>query len=303
MIEAERIEQDLAETRARMDRRLDELQDRLSPSQIVNEAFAYLQGSGGADVARNLIIRVRDNPIPFALTAVGIGWLMASGRHRNGTHERSGFEVGASGTGGESFDGHDTARKAQPLGDSAPHVGGVKDKLASATRTMREAARDLQAGAADIASRWSNASIRHASTLREGSQIMYGSTRDRFRSATSNPLAIGALAIVAGIVAGAVIPITQEEESMLGSAAGRVREAGRGLVQDVVDRGADAAKDVVAAVKDSAEAHGLARGKLTDEPIMASQSADIPNLNVAAQASQPGQESVGTSVRGDLTSV
>jgi len=247
MTEAERIEQDLADTRARMDRRLDELQDRLSPSQIANEAFAYLRASGGADIARSLIIRVRDNPIPFAFAAVGIGWLMASGRRRDGrAHDGSGSEPGVPGTAGLPFDGH---------------AGGMKAKLASATQTLRQAARDLRAGASDIAGRWSDAGVRHAATLREGSQKMYGSTRERFQSATSSPFAVGALALAAGIIAGALIPIAAEEESMLGSAAGRVREAGRGLVQDMVDRGADAAKDVMAAVKDSAEAHGLAGGR------------------------------------------
>lgn len=301
MIEAERIEQDLAATRARMDRRLDELQDRLSPSQIANEAFAYLQGSGGADVARSLIVRVRDNPIPFALTAVGIGWLMVSGQRRDGgTHEKSGMEVGGRGTGGVSSDGHGTTGAAPSPGDGPSPARGVKARLASATQTMREAVQDLQAGAGDIASRWSDASLYRAAKVREGSRKMYSSTRGRFQSATSSPVAIGALAVLAGIVAGALIPISEAEEAMLGSAAGRARAAGRGMVQDIVDRGADAAKDVVAAVKDSAEAHGLRGGMSTDEPIMASGIGDTSNMRTGAgRTSQPGEE-VPTPISADI---
>ena len=50
--ETDQIERDLARTRARMDNRLDELQDRLSPGQLVNDAFAYFKGGDGADFTR-----------------------------------------------------------------------------------------------------------------------------------------------------------------------------------------------------------------------------------------------------------
>ena len=41
--ETDRIERDLARTRARMDGRLDELQEHLMPKQMVNDAFAYFR--------------------------------------------------------------------------------------------------------------------------------------------------------------------------------------------------------------------------------------------------------------------
>ncbi|WP_010219384.1 DUF3618 domain-containing protein [Sphingomonas sp. PAMC 26621] len=49
MTETAAIEQDLARTRARMDHRLDELQEHLTPKQMLNDAFAYFQGGDGAD--------------------------------------------------------------------------------------------------------------------------------------------------------------------------------------------------------------------------------------------------------------
>ena len=50
LTETDRIERDLARTRARMDSRLDELQDHLTPKQMLNDAFAYFRGGDGADV-------------------------------------------------------------------------------------------------------------------------------------------------------------------------------------------------------------------------------------------------------------
>ena len=76
-----RIEQDLDRTRARLDSRLSELQDRLSPGQVLDDLMGYFRGSEGADFGRNLLDSVKSNPLPAALTGIGLAWLMASNPH------------------------------------------------------------------------------------------------------------------------------------------------------------------------------------------------------------------------------
>ena len=66
-------------TRARVSSTLDQLRDRLSPGQMMDEMLDYARGSGGADFARNLGAAVRDNPVPVMLIGAGIGWLMFAG--------------------------------------------------------------------------------------------------------------------------------------------------------------------------------------------------------------------------------
>jgi len=73
-----RIEEDLRVTRARMDGRLTELQERLTPGQILDDVMAYFRESGGSDFGRNLVTSVRDNPLPAAVTGIGLAWLMVS---------------------------------------------------------------------------------------------------------------------------------------------------------------------------------------------------------------------------------
>jgi hypothetical protein len=80
----DRIEHDLDRTRARLDNRLSELQDRLSPGQVVDDLMNYFRGSEGADFGRNLLDSVRANPVPAALTGIGLAWLMASNPHPQG---------------------------------------------------------------------------------------------------------------------------------------------------------------------------------------------------------------------------
>jgi Protein of unknown function (DUF3618) len=77
------IETELGRTRARMDARLTELQGRLSPGQIVDDLMGYFRGNEGGDFARNLMESVRSNPMPAALTGIGLAWLMASNPKKN----------------------------------------------------------------------------------------------------------------------------------------------------------------------------------------------------------------------------
>jgi hypothetical protein len=81
MAEQNRIEKDLERTRTRMDDRLNELQERLSPGQVVDDLMAYFRGSDGADFGRNLMASVKNAPLPAALTGIGLTWLMASNPH------------------------------------------------------------------------------------------------------------------------------------------------------------------------------------------------------------------------------
>ena len=73
-----RLERDLDQTRSRLDGHLSELQQRLSPGQVLDDLMGYFRGSEGADFGRSLLDSVRANPMPAALTGIGVAWLMAS---------------------------------------------------------------------------------------------------------------------------------------------------------------------------------------------------------------------------------
>ncbi len=72
-----RIERELEQTRARLDGHLSEL-GQLSPGQLLDDAMRYFRGAEGAEFGRNLARSVRGNPLPAALTGIGLTWLMAS---------------------------------------------------------------------------------------------------------------------------------------------------------------------------------------------------------------------------------
>ena len=320
LTETAAIERDLAETRARMDHRLDELQDRLSPTQMLNDAFAYFKGGDGADFTQGLVAKLKAHPLPAALAGVGIAWLMASSSKPEAPMARAresdlavrlrDAEAGVVRWQDEHPEAHasrlDEAR-GKVLGltpdasDTAQSYGQkIKEAMASAAQSVREKAHDLTAGATDAADDLGSRAQRAGNAVQEGIGNMAQSTRGALASVSGNPFALGAIAAVVGIVAGSLIPTSDEEERALGATANRLRTAGRDLAQDVVDRGGRVATEALGAVKDSAQAHGLTTDKPIGEVVADLKSGSLVDSvkQVASEAVDAGKQSAQTHFRG-----
>ena len=79
--EPEEIERDLNRARAQVSATIDAIQQRMTPGELMDQAYHYLRHSAPADFGANLGQTVRHNPVPVTLIGVGIAWLMAQGRH------------------------------------------------------------------------------------------------------------------------------------------------------------------------------------------------------------------------------
>ena len=79
------LEREVAEQRNRVEARIGEIKDRLSPGQLLDEALSYTK-HGGAHFASNLGNQVAANPLPAALVGVGLAWLISSTASGNGEH-------------------------------------------------------------------------------------------------------------------------------------------------------------------------------------------------------------------------
>ena len=64
------LEREVAEQRNRVEARIGEIKDRLSPGQLLDEALSYTK-HGGAHFASNLGSQISANPIPAALSSIG----------------------------------------------------------------------------------------------------------------------------------------------------------------------------------------------------------------------------------------
>jgi uncharacterized protein DUF3618 len=73
----EELERNAEQIRADLDRTLDALERKLSPSQLLDRSLAYLRDHSG-ELTRSVGEAVRRNPVPIVLAIAGIGWLVAS---------------------------------------------------------------------------------------------------------------------------------------------------------------------------------------------------------------------------------
>ena len=81
MSNSAQLEREAEETRARLARTLDELRDRITPGQLMDQAVDYARDSGGGDFVRNLGRQMVNNPLPVCLIGAGIAWLaLANGK-------------------------------------------------------------------------------------------------------------------------------------------------------------------------------------------------------------------------------
>jgi ElaB/YqjD/DUF883 family membrane-anchored ribosome-binding protein len=183
---------------------------------------------------------------------------------------------------------------------ASEYAARIRQAITSAGQSARETKHDLTAYASIAADRLSDRARHDGGAINRGVGSVAQSIRQTIASITANPFALGALAAVVGLVAGALIPATeQEEKRVLGGTADRLRSAGRDLAQDVLDRGGRVASGAIGALQDSAATHGLT----TDKPV-GEVAADIKSgalvdnvKTVASEALESGQASADANRR------
>lgn len=71
------IERDIEESRARLDLTIERLQDRLSVTGVVDDMLGSMrQRQAFGSFYDSTLDVVRRNPVPVALVAIGVGWLV-----------------------------------------------------------------------------------------------------------------------------------------------------------------------------------------------------------------------------------
>lgn len=70
------LEREVEEQRRRVEDRIGEIRQRLTPGQLVDEALAYTKG-GGQQLVSNLGATITNNPLPAALLGISLIWLMS----------------------------------------------------------------------------------------------------------------------------------------------------------------------------------------------------------------------------------
>jgi ElaB/YqjD/DUF883 family membrane-anchored ribosome-binding protein len=241
----EQIVVEIEHTRADMSGTIDQIGHRLNPSTIAEQAREQVReatvgrverivedaGQTAQQTSNTVIDTLRQNPVPAALAAIGIGWLAMRARESasgNGGTRRSdyrysstpyGYADYATGYGGAGgYRGAGTGY--QGGGYEGGQQGGgeaIGERMSEAGDQLRQRTDELGEQAHrtvdDVAQR-SQQALSEAQWQAE--RAANQAQRQLDRTLQENPLALGALAVGVGAAVGLAIPETRRERELMG---------------------------------------------------------------------------------------
>lgn len=218
------IQADIERTRSELQDTLSAIEQRMTPSQLIDQGVDYLRHSGAREYISNLGESAKQEPIPLALVGVGLAWLMLS----SGRESRTTGHVTAD----------DLAARARASADSVADgvrgtISSVRDTAARTSHRIGDTAHrigDTAHAARERASQLSAAARERAVQMRHGYE----------RMVNDHPLALGAVGLAVGAVLAAATPRTREEDRLMGHASERMKNTAREAGKEQLDRAASA---------------------------------------------------------------
>jgi ElaB/YqjD/DUF883 family membrane-anchored ribosome-binding protein len=296
---------DIEQTRVEMSGTIDAIQEKLNPDKLkeqvsdavrdqvetvkdnIREATVgraeQMVGNVGDSAQRagsGFMETVKQNPIPAALAALGIGWLYmkrSSGLSDSRSDYRSGYTGGRTYYGGgqpfyrggqmygygrgqgsygrgQEYYGSDQQGDDASLGDKVGNVTGqARDKVGDVTGQARDRVADVAGQAKEQVGQFTDQAQDHVGEW--SGQVQYGAQRAKSRfdqTLYENPLAVSAAAIAVGLAVGLSLPETPIEDRLMGEARDNVMEKAQSAAQDTMQKVGQVAQQVQQSATDTA---------------------------------------------------
>lgn len=227
----ETLEREINQTRSQMSQTLDALERKLSPGQLIDQCLNIF-GKNGAELAQNFATTVKQNPVPLALTAIGIMWMMVSPGRSEPVRIYD-----------DRYD--DTSDR------DAGYTSHAMDKLKGTAETIK-------AKATAARGKLMNSKDTMIETVSDASSSAAGAAEDQVRRARQGfhtlleeqPLIVGALGVAIGAAIGALLPATEQEDRLLGE----VRDQTVSKVQEITSDTYDQVRKTVRQVSEGVKA-------------------------------------------------
>ena len=218
-------------TRLHMDETLDELQLRLTPRYMAEQAMNRIKESG-RNTSHTVADSIRQNPLPAAMAGVGLAWLVYEALRSRRSHDSAHFAA-------DRY--HESQYESEPVQSGHRRMHGVADaassvvgatmervnSIAEKSQAAVESAKETASHALSSATHGLHeAGSAAAARLRSGAEH----TRDALRHSTvaareagskmyeEYPLASGGAMLALGIAAGLALPSTRREDEWMGAA-------------------------------------------------------------------------------------
>jgi ElaB/YqjD/DUF883 family membrane-anchored ribosome-binding protein len=250
------IEREIERTRDRMSRNIDELGDRLSPSNLKEEAKSAIKDAAQGAVSNvgeqarrtssRLVEVIRDNPLPVIAVGAGVTWLLTQRSRSDVSGDRMARYAY---TGPERRQAHGIKER---VGEA---VSGVKESVSEAAGGVKERAGELKEQAGERIGDFGNQARWQSQRLKTNLE----------HAAEDNPLALAVGAVVAGLALGLLLPGTQRENELMGPSRDQLVDRAEETVERAKDAAIEAGREVKETVKSEIEQHKPEMKEIVEE--------------------------------------
>jgi hypothetical protein len=226
----------------------------------VEKMTRQTRGTAG-QVQGGLLETIRQNPVPAAMAAVGIGWLL-SNRAGGSAGPRYDYASRQSGAWGGSGQGYDAG---YGYGSGAAGVSGFssweEQGGSSVGQQAQQMAGQMQERAGEAGAQMQQMAGQMSDQFQDQAHQAQRQAQGLWQTIEANPVAAGALGLILGGIAGLLIPETEQEHKLLGESRDRVVGSLQEVAGQTVEKAqrvvGEAAQEAVKTAKDEAKAQGM----------------------------------------------
>jgi ElaB/YqjD/DUF883 family membrane-anchored ribosome-binding protein len=278
--EPEEIRSEIDRTRTAISHTVDEIQERLSPARLKEEATQAVREATIGKVERmtNMASRtvseyssgvlntIRRNPVPAALMGLGLGWLIIESARTTGTGYYRTYEP----YGVEGYGSYGTQSKVKTMaGEAREAVGRAGEKAGEMASEAVNRVENIGSQALGQVENVGSQVVDQAEYLRDRAEYQARQAASRFdQMLQDNPLAVGVAALAVGAAIGLAVPNTEPENRLLGETRDNLMDRARDMAEDTAHKVQRVAESAQQAAKDAAkeEARNQEFVKEPDEP-------------------------------------
>jgi ElaB/YqjD/DUF883 family membrane-anchored ribosome-binding protein len=250
------IQIDIERTRERLGETVEALGSRLNPSHVKER---LIEGAREATIGRvqnmatetkqrltrtgrGLVHTIRENPLPAAMIAGGIGWLVLNARREHTFRTapelpwEGATDLGTSDLGyGSELDDRNAAQRAA-------------SKVRSVGHQASEKVEDVAHKARDAAEHAIDSTREKAHELADKTRVQAHRVEQQIEH---HPLTAGLVALALGLAVGLSIPATEKEAEVMGAARDRALDKAKEMASETADKVQHVAERVTPEIKES----------------------------------------------------
>lgn len=202
-------------------------------------------------VGSTTVERIKHNPGPAALAALGIGWLFMSGKESGGQTQVS--HSTTTGSMGESLGsvGHQAQEKAGEVAGTVQETAGsvagqVQSGMSTAAEQVQETAGQVAEQAQQVVTGAAGQVQQAAGQVTTTVQRAPGRLRHMVEE---NPVPLGLVALALGGAAALAVPETRKEQQLMGEARDALVQTAQAKGQEVVEKAQNVVEGMQTAVE------------------------------------------------------